>query len=151
MKKIAKVLALTIIMCFSTSAVAKTTWLNNVDVIPVQPLVTDIITFDISGQASCGGSYVEYDQFTKNGTSLQLDLYVNMGINFIVSDWDHSKQIQPLAANDYTLEVRAFDYQLGTLQDTYNVDFTVTPEPTTFVLFGLGGLLTKNFINQHIT
>ena len=138
-------------MSFSTSAVATTVWIDSVDVNPEQPLDIDFITFNISGQASCGGSHVEYDQFSQDGTSLQLDIYVNMGSTFEVSYWDHSKQIQPLAANDYTLKVRAFDYQLDTLQNTYTVDFTVTPEPATVVFFSLGGLFTRNFITKHIT
>ena len=132
-------------MCFATSAVAKTTWLNNVDVIPGQPLVTDIITFDISGQASSSPSEVEYDQFAQNGTSLQLDLYVNRGIYTAISDWTYSKDISPLSAGTYTLEVRAFDNYYDTLEDTYTVDFTVTPEPTTVVLFGLGLLIVRPF------
>jgi len=141
-RKIVKVIALTIIMCFSTSA-ATSVWIDSVDVIPEQPLETDIITFDILGRASSWPSEVEYDQFTQNGTLLQLDLYVDMGIITMISNWTHSKDISPLSAETYTLEVRAFDYQLGTLQDTYTVDFTVVPEPATFVLFGLGLLIVR--------
>ena len=139
----AKILTLTIIMCFSTSAAATSVWIDSVDVIPEQPLEIDIITFDIAGRASRGDGHMEYDQFTQDGTSLQLDLYVDMGILFVISDWTHSKDISPLSAETYTLEVRAFDYQLGTLQDTYTVDFTVVPEPATFVLFGLGLLIVR--------
>jgi len=145
MEKVVKVTALAIIMCFSTSAAATSVWLDSVNVIPGQPLDTDLITFNISGQASGSPSEVEYDVFSQNGTSLQLDLYVNIGVFAAISDWDHSKQIQPLAANDYTLEVRAFDYQLDTLQDTYTVDFTVTPEPATLVLLTLGLPLLRAF------
>jgi len=145
MKKVVKVTALTIIMCFTTSAAATSVWLDSVDVIPGQPLDIDLITFNISGQASNNSSHVEYDQFSQNGTSLQLDLHVDMGMFTAVSYWDHSKQIQPLSANDYTLEVRAFDYKLGTLQDTYTVDFTVTPEPATLVLLTLGLPLLRAF------
>jgi hypothetical protein len=150
-RKIVKVFALAIIMCFSTSVVALPIWIDNVDVIPGQPLVTDIITFEISGQAPSSPSEVEYDQFTQNGTLLQLDLYVNMGFAAMISDWTYSKDISPLPAGNYTLEVRAFDNYYDTLEETYTVDFTVVPEPTTFVLFCFGGLLTKNFINQNIT
>lgn len=142
-RKIVKVITLTIIMCFSASAAATTVGIVNVDIFPQEPLETDIITFDIFGQASSGGSHVEYDQFTQNGTSLQLDLHVDMGIIPEISDWTHSKDISPLSAETYTLEVRAFDYQLGTLQDTYTVDFTVVPEPTTFALFGPGLLIVR--------
>lgn len=139
---IVKVIALTIMMCFSTSA-ATTVWIDSVNVIPEQPLEIDLITFDIAGRASSWPSEVEYDQFTQDGTLLQLDLYVDMGFGTMISNWTHSKPISPLSAETYTLKVQAFDYQLGTLQDTYTVDFTVVPEPTTFVLFGLGLLIVR--------
>ena len=136
-RKIVKVIASIIIMFFSTST-ATAIWVENVDVTPEQPLEIDIITFDISGSAPQWTSHVEYDQFTQNGTSLQLDLYVNMGIADTPSYWTYSKDISPLSAETYTLEVRAFNSRFGTLDHTYTVDFTVVPEPTTFVLFGLG-------------
>lgn len=142
-REIVKVIVLTIMMCFSTSA-GTTVWIDSVDVIPGQPLETDIITFDIAGRASSSPSEVEYDQFTQNGTSLQLDLYVDMGITTMISDWTYSKNISPLSAGTYTLEVRGFDYLLGTLQSTYPaVEFTVVPEPTTIALLGLGLLIVR--------
>ena len=104
-------------------------WINSVDVIPEPVLENDIITFDIAGRASAGPSWVEYDQFTQNGTSLQLDLYVDTGFFGVISDWTYSKQIQPLPAGIYNLEVRAFGYESGMLWETYSVDFTVVPEP----------------------
>ena len=141
--KIVKAITLTIIMCFSTSTGA-TVSIDSVNVIPWQPLETDIITFDIAGGASASTSQVEYDQFTQNGTSLQLDLYVDMGDVPMISDWTYSKNISPLSAGTYTLEVRGFDYLLGTLQSTYPaVEFTVVPEPTTIALLGLGLLIVR--------
>ncbi len=59
------------------------------------------------------------------------------------SYWDYSKQIQPLVAGTYSLEVRSFDISIysldyGTLQDTYTVDFTVIPEPASILLLAIG-------------
>ena len=143
MKRLIKVIVLTIIMCFSTST-GTSVWIDNVDVTPEQPLEIDIINFDISGGAPQWTSEVEYDQFTQNGTSLQLDLYVDMGDVPMISDWTYSKNISPLSAGTYTLEVRGFDYLLGTLQSTYPaVEFTVVPEPTTIALLGLGLLIVR--------
>lgn len=143
MKRKIVIIASIIIMFFSTSAAASSVSINSVDVIPEQPLEIDIITFDISGLASTMPSWVEYDQFTQNETSLQLDLYVNRGILYAISDWTYSKDISPLPAETYTLEVRAFDCRLGTLEGAYTVDFTVMPEPATLVLFGLGLLIVR--------
>jgi len=142
-RKIVIVLTLTIIIYFSTSAVATTAWIVTVDMSPQEPLETDIITFDIAGQASSWPSEVGYDEFTQNGMSLQLDLYVDMGSLTMISDWTYEKQIGTLSAGTYSLEVRAFDNYDNTLQYTYPdpVYFTVVPEPTTVVLLGIGGVL----------
>ena len=142
-KRKKKAISFIIVLLLVSQASATTVWIDNVVVIPEEPLDIEIITFDIAGRASSGGSHVEYDQFTQNGTSLQLDLYVDMGDTAVISDWTYSKDISPLSAETYTLKVQAFDYQLGTLQDTYTVDFTVVPEPATFVLFGLGLLIVR--------
>jgi hypothetical protein len=141
-RNIVKIIAL-VIMIFSTSVTATTVGIVTVDMFPQEPLETDIITFDIFGQASSRPSQVTYDEFTQNGTSLQLDLYIEMGMLPAVSDWTYSKDISPLSAESYTLEVRAFDYRSGTLEDTFTFDFTVVPEPVTFVLFGLGLLIVR--------
>lgn len=138
-RKIAKVIALTI-MIFSTST-ATAIWIDSVDVIPEQPLEIDIITFNIFGTASGSPSQVAYDEFSQDGTSLQLDLYVDVGIFPAFSNWTYPKQVGTLNAAAYSLEVRAFDNYYGTLQDTYTVDFTVVPEPATIVLLSIGSLL----------
>jgi hypothetical protein len=145
-RKIVKITALAIIMCFSTSSAAVTPlWIDNVDVSPEEPLDIDIITFDVYGGASSSWSWVEYDEFYQNGASLQLDVYVNTGIQPMVSYWTHSREIPPLAADTYTLEVRALFYQSSTIWDTYTVDFTVVPEPASLVLFGSGLLIVRPF------
>ena len=132
-----------VLVCQPTT-MGVTIWIDDVDLIPSQPSDSDLITFSISGTAGYGWPYVVYDQFLQNGTSLRLDLYIEMGNLTIISPWTYSKQIQPLAANNYALEVRTFDYdQPGTLQDTYNVDFTVVPEPATLLLLGLGTMFVR--------
>lgn len=127
-------------MCFSTYA-ATTVWIDSVNIIPEQPFETDIITFNIAGKASTAPSWVEYDLFSQNETLLQLDLYIELGVLYTPSNWTYSKQISPLHPEVYSLQVRAFDNYDGTLQDIYNVDFTVVPEPASIVLFGIVGLL----------
>ncbi|MDH4241531.1 MAG: hypothetical protein OEW48_18380 [Phycisphaerae bacterium] len=140
-RKIVKIIALTILI-FSTST-ATAIWIDSVDVIPEQPLEIDIITFDIFGTAGFSPSEVEHDEFYQNGTSLRLDLYFNIAVLPAFSDWTYSKQIQPLPPETYTLQIRTFDNDYGTLWDTYTVDFTVVPEPVTFVLFFLGLLIVR--------
>ena len=148
MKQTIKILMVfAVLLVFAFQALAGI-GIDSVTVIPSQPSDIDLITFNIAGGASYSPSWVTYDLFSQNGTSLQLDLYVNYGFFTSPSTWDYSKQIQPLVPATYSLEVRAFDNQVGspfygTLRDTYNIDFTVTPEPATICLLGLGVLLVR--------
>jgi hypothetical protein len=139
-----------VLLVFACQASATSVWINSVNVVPSQPSDTDSITFNIFGQAGRGDSWVDHEQFFQNGTSLQLDVYVDRGIFDIVSYWTYSKQIQPLTPATYSLEIRAFDYGLGTLQDTHNVDFTVTPEPSTFAILGFGLPFFRAFLRRKI-
>ncbi len=143
-KKILMIFAILLVFACQASA---TIGILSVDVVPSQPLDTDLITFNIFGGAAQGDSRVDYDVFSQNGTSLQLDLYVDMGIGDMVDYWDFSKEIQPLAPGTYDLEVRAFWYGPNTLEYTYTVDFTVVPvpEPCTIILLGFGLPLLRTF------
>jgi hypothetical protein len=77
-----------------------------------------------------------------------LDLYITKGVLAMPSEWTYSKEIQPLLPATYSLEVRAFDYELGILGDTHTVDFTVVPEPATLTLLGLGVPIFRAFIRK---
>jgi len=139
-KKILMIFA--VLLIFVCQASAKTFDILSVDVVPTQPLDTDLITFSISGWAAHAPCFVDYEVYSPNGTSLRLDLYVDQSGGRYESYWNYSKQIQPLSLGIYNLEVKAFDNSFifgspGTLQDTYNVSFTVVPEPATIVLLGL--------------
>ena len=135
MKKLLGVLFAFLIL-FACNVPAATVGIDTIDIVPIQPISTDLITFNIMGSASTSSSYVEHDVFSQNATSLQLDLYVKAGVITTPSYWTYSRQLQPLLPATYTLELRAFDYWTGTLQDTHTVDFTVVPEPGTLVIFG---------------
>ena len=90
-----------VVIVFQTNAIAL--WIDNVEVTPTQPLDTDIITFNIDGRAGGSPSWVEYDEFYQDETSLCLDVYIDAGMLSAVSFWTHSREISPLAADDYTL------------------------------------------------
>jgi hypothetical protein len=141
--KILIISALLLVMVFYADAMAF--FIDNVSVVPQQPSATDAITFNISGTASASPSWVEYDLFFQNGTTLRLDLYLEASFGQMVSQWDYSKQILPLAPATYDLEVRAFDNYYGILTDTYTTDFVVTPEPCTLALLGLGLPFLRSF------
>ncbi|MFA5554249.1 MAG: PEP-CTERM sorting domain-containing protein [Phycisphaerae bacterium] len=122
-------------------------WIETVNIIPSQPTEADIITFDISGWGGGTPSWVEEEVYSLNGNFLQLDLYIDVGAYRALSKWTHLKQISPLPEGTYTLEVRQFDYVYKLLLDTYNIEFTVVPEPTSLFLFG-GGILAIRTLSK---
>ena len=104
--------------------------IDSVNVIPSQPTESDSIIFDVNGWAGQYPSWVEYDLFSQDGSSLQLDLYINASGFRAISEWTYSKQISALPADIYTLEVNAYNYYANnSLDDTYILEFTVVPEP----------------------
>jgi hypothetical protein len=145
-KKILVILG--VLVVFAGQTPAGSVWINNVDIIPIQPSDIDSITFNITGGAATATSHIEYDQFLQNGTSLQLDLYVKAGMVTVPSNWAYSRQLQPLPPATYTLELRAFDYWTGTFQDTYATEFVVTPEPTTLAILGFALPLFRIFVKR---
>ena len=101
-KRIGIPILLTVLFIFVCQTSAQSIWIMDVNVIPEQPLLTDVITFNISGLASRTPSWVEYDQFSQDGTSLQLDLYVDMDFLTAFSNWTYSKQIGALVPGNYS-------------------------------------------------
>ncbi len=142
-KRIIQILLPFVVICPWNALGGAIVGIDLVEVVPSQPTEDDIITFDIYGWASQEPSWVEYDEFSQNGSSLQLDLYVNTGDLYSYSDWTYSKQISTLPADTYTLEVNSFDYDDGSLDDTYIVEFTVVPEPMSLVFLGVGVYLFR--------
>ena len=145
-KRIGIPIFLAVLFIFVCQVLAGAIRIDSDEVIPNQPLNTDLITFNISGVTGYIGSHVEYSQFLQNETALQLDLYFEIPMSPVVGNWTYPLQISSLEANNYTLEVRAFRYDSGTLQDTYTTEFTVTPEPGTFVLLAIGLPIIRGFL-----
>ena len=148
-KRIGIPIFLAVLFIFACQTSAQSIWIMDVNVIPEQPLLTDTITINLSGWASNTPSWVEYDQFSQNGTSLQLDLHIDMGNWDTLSQWSYAKQIGSLVPGTYSLTVQAFVpiwFPNGPLQDTYTTEFTVTPEPTTLVLLAIGLPIIRGFL-----
>ncbi len=140
--KIAMIIA-AMVLVSSASGSPIVIYIEDVDITPQVPSMWDMVNINVLGGASGSGSQVEYSEFSQNGTSLQLDLFVDVGILTIPSTWSHLEQVGPFAAESYSLTVHAFEYQDGTLKDTYTKDFVVTPEPSSVFLFGLGALIIQ--------
>jgi hypothetical protein len=134
---------LTLVFIMAEHALA-TFSIDNVTISPANPTSLDIITIDANGPVNFGGWTFDHSNFTANDKNLTLDFYFDVPDNvyWIMTTWDQSKQIGTLSANDYDLTVNTYSItSSGTgLDDTFQTSFTVTPEPMTIVLLGLGGL-----------
>ena len=138
MKRKIVIIIAAMILVSSASGSPTVIHIEDVDITPQAPITLDIIDIEVWGGASRSGSQVEYSEFSQNGTSLQLDLFVSVGDLTMLSTWLHLEQVGPFAAESYNLTVRAFEYQGGTLKDTYVTEFSVVPEPATVLLLVMG-------------
>ncbi len=118
-----------------TSASANAT-ITNVLIVPSLPTPLEVIFIDISGAESSGGVTITDSVFLVDGTFLQLDLSLFVGILNVITPWSHTEDVGTLPEGLYDLTVRTLEYSVVT--DTYSMSFEVVPEPATFVLFGLG-------------
>ena len=117
--------------------------INDVQIVPEQPSLNDIITIEVSGGYPQMGLGFDESIFNQNAFSLELDLFFTEGIGPAVpTEWSHDEVIGMLLPGTYDLLVQAYwrstpDYEY-ILHDTYPVDMVVVPEPATFTLLGFG-------------
>ena len=141
-KKASFLISLIIVLLLACQASANFASIEDIVVIPSQPLDIDVITLDISGLASSGNSYIVSSLFQQEGNQLALDLTIDMGIITVISFWSHSEQIGTLVPGTYSTTVRLFypyvPPGVEELQDTYVTEFTVVPEPATVLLLVMG-------------
>ena len=114
--------------CLINEATAVLINITDVNIIPDEPNEEDIITIVVSGSASQSSSIFEYSNFSKVGTSLHLDLFIDLGIADTPSTWSHAEEIGTLPPGTYTLTTRTFYFPTGDLKDTRITEFTVLPE-----------------------
>ena len=121
--------------------------IDQVVISPASPTSSDTITIDANGPVNFGGWTFNHSSFTANGTDLTLDFYFDVPdtVIWVMLQWDKSKQIGTLSADDYDLTVHTYSItSSGTvLDDTFTTSFTVTPEPMTIALLGLGAAIVR--------
>ena len=145
-KKILCGIFLLTLVCVVNSYASYIFWFEDITITPSIPTEADTVTVDIS----CGTDqirgwgllYLEHSTPSINLISnlIEIDLLAleDMSVDFGF-DLDEMVIINPLPAGDYTLKIdlHANDIYTETTQ------FTVVPEPTTLLLFGLGCMLLR--------
>jgi len=113
--------------------------ITDVSITPQQPMLEDAITIVTFGVESYGGVEIIDSDFQMEGTSLELDIFINVGLLDELTPWSHSEIIGTLPANSYDLTVTLDAYYGSHTEiDTYSTSFTVVPEPATVLLLVMG-------------
>ncbi len=136
-------LLLMIGLCLAMSTMTAQAGITDVFIFPEEPIVINPITIFVSGVESGGGVTIDNSDFQIDGTSLTLDIYIDIGLLTVVTPWSHSEDIGLLGAGIYELTANTFFEQVPFFNDSYYTTFEVTPEPSTLILFALGGLMVR--------
>ncbi|MFA5554250.1 MAG: hypothetical protein WCZ89_07935 [Phycisphaerae bacterium] len=136
-------LSLILVFLFQSLCFAGFIKIYDIWITPGYPADIDSITITVFGGANSPG-LVTSALF--NPTDFTLDVYIDAGGNYTgINFWTHNEPIGTLPPDDYSITVRAYDFDDNTLQDECTIDFAVTPEPTTLLFFGGGILAIRTF------
>jgi hypothetical protein len=125
-----------------------TATITSVQIIPAEPTLTDSISILVNGIEGSSPVQIMNTQFSVNGNSLALDIYLDLGFAFVLTPWSHTEVIGTLPTGDYNLTVRRLlpsYYPPDTIVSSYSTSFEVVPEPCTVVFLGFGLPLLKAF------
>ena len=112
----------------------------DVTIEPEEPMETDIISIFVSGEDTCSVSVTDSFLIIE-GSSVELDIYLNVGMMPVVTPWIHTEEIGYLSSGIYELTVNSVYDDIFPDPDNYVTTFEVIPEPATVLLFGIGGLV----------
>jgi hypothetical protein len=127
------------IVCVTDSS-ASITDVNILPSLPTQLDAISIVTFGIEGW---GAVFVTDSAFSSEDSSLNLDIYLDVGFAAVITPWSHIENIGTLPIGFYGLTVRTWEESIET--DIYSTSFEVVPEPVTILLLATGtfGILRK--------
>jgi len=128
------VVALT--LCLGASA--RSAAIDSITITPPLPWEVDPITVEVSGVMSSGPVTFLGSDFSRTGSDLRLDIFLDIGLLDVMTPWSHADHIGTLNAADYDLTVRAIFNKA--IVGTGQVNFTVVPEPSISALFGIIGV-----------
>lgn len=114
--------------------------INDVYITPQVPYTTDNITIFISSIQSAGPVEINNSEFFIDSTSLELNLFLDVGLLQVATPWNYHEDIGTLPAGTYDLLVKTDQHAFSNPEDSYSISFEVIPEPTSFLLFISGSL-----------
>jgi len=104
--------------------------INDVHIDPIEPTNIEVITIVVSGGEGAGPVWITDSVFQVGGTSLELDIFLEVGPFLAITPWSHEEIIGTLPVGSYDLAVTAHaDYGSHIETDTYLISFTVVPGP----------------------
>lgn len=115
--------------------------ITDVEIIPEEPTMEDIISIVTSGEEGSGAVFVTETDFRTDGTSLELDIFLDVGVFPAITPWSHTEDIGMLPVGTYDLDVRTIVY--SNVTDTYFKTFQVVPEPSIALLICLGAACVR--------
>lgn len=125
-----KLFLLTIMMTILCSVKTVRAVVTEVDIQPIEPTNIEVITIVVSGGEGAGPVWITDSVFQVEGTSLELDIFIEVGPFDVITPWSHSEIIGTLPVGSYDLAVTAHaDYGSHIETDTYLISFTVVPGP----------------------
>jgi hypothetical protein len=144
-----KLLGIILLFFFQALSNAQSIWIYDLRITPEYPDKLENITISVFGDA---GSPALVTSALFNPTEFILDLFIDTGgIYPVMKFWTHNETIGILSPGDYSVTVRAYDFDDNTLQDECTIDFTVAPEPATLFLFSGGFLAIRTFSKKKVT
>ena len=118
--------------------------ITDVTILPEIPTFNDDISLFISGVESTGGVLITDSAFIIDGSSLELDISLEVGPWTVLTPWDYTYEIGLLSIGIYDLTVNSLVPSDPTQNDTFITSFEVVPEPATVLFFGLGMYLLRS-------
>ena len=142
MKKIT-IFSFFVFIVFTNKSSCQIISIDDVEIIPSQPLPHENITIQVTGTLTHGGPQFDDSVFTIDNNNLQLDIFFTEGVGpAIPVPWSHDEEIGTLSPGSCDLLLQAYwrssiegNY---ILHDTYSTDLNVIPEPAAFLLLSCG-------------
>ena len=139
MKKVAAIIIAILLISSSTTQAE----ITDVFIFPEEPIEIEPITIITSGVENYGGVRINSSSFLIDGTSLELDIFLDLGRLDVLTPWSYSEDIGTLLMGSYDLMVNTINELEPEFNDSYYTTFEVTPEPASILLFGVGAMFLR--------